>query len=415
MPTLLSINNYFYRRDGSEAVYLGHNETFAAGGWNVVPFAMQHSENPGSPWSSYFVEEIEFGSAYTFGQKLRRLPKIVYSLEARGKLRSLLTRVRPDICHCHTIYHHLTPSILRPLKQFGVQVVMTLHDLKIACPAYHMFNNGRPCEQCKGGRLHNVIMNRCVKSSLAFSAIVYAEALLHQQLDSYAKNVDRFIVPSQFYARKLAEWGWSPERFVYVPNFVDCARIEPHVEPGRGFLYFGRLSPEKGLLTLVRAAAKAGVRLMIAGTGPQRNELEQAARQAGGDVEFLGHLSGRALIAAIHRSRATVLPSEWYENGPISILESMAAGRPVIGAAIGGIPEHVSDGENGWLFGSGSVDDLARVLRAAADASDAVLTELAKAARRTAEQRFDINIYRRRIESLYLELGVAPPARKQVA
>ena len=407
MPTLLSINNYFYRRDGSEAVYLAHNDVFAGSGWNVVPFSMRHAENLSSPWSKYFVDAIEFGEHYTLIEKLRRVPKIVYSFEARKKLKALLERAAPDVAHCHSIYHHLSPSILGVLRAAGMPVVMTLHDLKLACPAYHMFNQRGPCEQCKGGRLHRVLVNRCVKGSAPLSGIVLAEALVTRLLDAYRRSVDRFVVPSRFYADKLVEWGWPRDRFVHVANFVDCAAIAPRYEPGHAFLYFGRLSPEKGLVTLVRAAARARVSLWLAGVGPQRAALEREAQIAGADVSFLGHLAGEDLYDAVRACRATVLPSEWYENGPISVLESFAAGKPVLAADIAGIPEHVEAGETGWLFASADVESLAATLRRAAEASDALLREMGRAARSAAERMFDVPIYQRRMSALYAELGVS--------
>jgi glycosyltransferase involved in cell wall biosynthesis len=212
-------------------------------------------------------------------------------------------------------------------------------------------------------------------------------------------------VPSAFYARKLIEWGWDPRRFLHVPNFVDCGALHPSYEPGRAFLYFGRLSPEKGLLTLIRAAAQARVPLRLAGTGPDRARLEHEAALTGADATFLGHLSGERLHDEVRAARATVLPSEWYENGPISVLESLAAGKPAIGAAIGGIPEHITPGVDGWLFESGSVDDLAAVLRLVAELPDTTLARMGRAARMSAEQRFDIGIYRKRIAALYADLS----------
>jgi glycosyltransferase involved in cell wall biosynthesis len=252
-----------------------------------------------------------------------------------------------------------------------------------------------------------VVLNRCVKGSAPLSGIVLAEALVTRLLDAYGRNVDRFVVPSRFYADKLVEWGWPRERFVHVANFVDCGAIAPRYEPGDAFLYFGRLSAEKGLVTLVRAAARARVPLWLAGAGPQRGALEREARVAGADVSFLGHLSGEELYGAVRACRAAVLPSEWYENGPISVLESFAAGKPVIATNIAGIPEHVEAGETGWLFASADVEALAATLRRAADAPDALLRGMGRAARSAAERLFDVPVYKRHMSALYAELGVS--------
>lgn len=401
MPTLLSVNSYYYRRDGSEVVFLEHNRLFKEAGWTVVPFAMQHPENLSTEWGKYFVTEVEFGNDYSLLDKLVRIPKVIYSLEARRQIALLIDRTRPDICHCHSIYHHLSPSILGSLRDAGIPTVMTLHDLKIACPAYHMANGGGICEQCKGGQLHNVLVNRCIKGSALLSALLMGEAILHSVLGSYSAGVNVFVAPSRFYIDKLVEWGWPREKFVHVPNSVDVAHLEPVYAPGSHFLYFGRLSPEKGLTTLVRAAARSGVSVHLAGHGPQMEELQREVRRLNAPVDFLGRLGGEELVAAIGASRSTVLASEWYENAPMSILESYALGKPVIAARIGGIPELVAENLTGWLFESGSVNQLADTLRLVALMPGSTIEQFGRAARRLAEQEYSGNLYRQRIGDLY--------------
>src|ERR1700736_4129847 len=157
MPRLLSINNYYYPRGGSEAVFFGHNRMLEELGWDVVPFSMRHASNLASPWSEYFVDDIEMQGDYSLVQKLTRLPKVIYSFEARRRLDQLVARVPPDVAHAHNIYHHISPSILGLLQRRGIPTVLTLHDLKIACPAYNMLARDGICERCRGGRLYNVV------------------------------------------------------------------------------------------------------------------------------------------------------------------------------------------------------------------------------------------------------------------
>jgi glycosyltransferase involved in cell wall biosynthesis len=407
MATLLSVNSYYYRRDGSEAVFFEHNRAYEQAGWNVVPFAMQHPDNFPTPWAEYFVTEVEFGRHYSFAEKVRRIPNVIYSFEARRNIGRLIDRVRPDLCHCHTVYHHLSPSIFGVLRRVGIPTVMTLHDLKIACPAYHMMNHGSVCERCKGGRLHNVLAHRCIKGSYSLSGVVMVEAMLHSLLRSYEDGIDVFISPSRFYIDKLVEWGWPRAGFEHIPNPVDVDQCRPSFPPGSAILYFGRLSPEKGLMTLIRAAAVAGVPVQIAGRGPQREELEGEAARLGAPVVFLGYLEGQALADAIAGCRATVLASEWYENAPMSLLESYAAGRPVIGAQIGGIPELIHDGVTGWLFKSGSVEELALRLRQVADANPSDVEAAGRAAHALICAEYSSARYQERMNALYSRLGVA--------
>jgi glycosyltransferase involved in cell wall biosynthesis len=285
---------------------------------------------------------------------------------------------------------------------------MTLHDLKIACPAYSMLTHDGICERCRDGRLHQVVTNRCMKGSVLLSALVMAESYLHRRLGSYA-SVDRFLVPSRFYLEKLVEWGFARERFEYVPNCVDAQTFAPRYEPGRRFVYFGRLSREKGLATLVTAAARAGVPLDLVGTGPQAKELQALAAARGADVRFLGFLAGAELHAVIGAARAVVLPSEWYENAPLSVLEAAALGKPLIVARIGGLPELVAHGESGWIFESRASEELAALLRTVADLDDRTVEAAGVEARRRVETGLSPRRYLNDIRTVYGHLGVTWP------
>jgi glycosyltransferase involved in cell wall biosynthesis len=407
MSTLIAINNYYYHRGGSEAIFFEHNRMLEALGWNVVPFAMHHERNLPTPWSEYFVDDLEINGSYSVIEKLSRLPKVLYSFEARKRLGKLLDRVQPDIVHAHNIYHHISPSILGLLKSRGVPTVLTLHDLKIACPAYSMLAPDGVCERCKGGKLYNVVLNKCIGNSTAMSAVIMLEAVLHKMLGSYRRCVDCFIVPSRFFIDKFTEWGMPRSLFRHVPNFVDISRYTPSYESGRPFLYFGRIVRQKGLATLLRAAAQARAPLLIAGTGPDLDAMQALAAQLQCDATFLGHLGGEELRQAIQSARAVVLPSESYENAPVSVLEAYAMGKPVIGARIGGIPELIRENETGIGFASGDVQSLVTALRDLSDRTDSQLIEMGRAGRQWVEQEFTVARYQQRILSAYGDLGVS--------
>jgi glycosyltransferase involved in cell wall biosynthesis len=366
---------------------------------------MRHPRNLPSPWSGYFVDEIEFGGDYSFAQKLVRLPKVIYSMEARARLGQLIDTIRPDICHAHNVYHHLSPSILGLLKARGIPTVMTLHDLKLACPAYNMLASDGVCERCRGGKLHNVLVHRCIKGSAALSAVVFAEAVVHRLLRTYERCVDRFIVPSQFYLDKLCEWGFDRSRFVHIPNFVDTGTYREDFTPGRSFVYVGRLSREKGIATLIEATSQSRCALTVVGTGPQREELQRLAEARGANVTFTGFLSGEELHATMRNARAMVLPSECYENAPMSILEAYALGTPCIGARIGGVPELIREGETGYCFEPGDAAGLAATMDRIASAPDQDVEQMGRRARRWVEEDFSAATYQARVLDLYRQWG----------
>jgi glycosyltransferase involved in cell wall biosynthesis len=402
MHTLLSINNYYYVRGGAEYVFLEHNKIFEQAGWNIVPFAMHHSKNMSSEWSQHFVEEIEFGEPYGPSERIRKALKAIYSTESRKNIAALIDKVRPAIAHSHNIYHHISPSILSVLKQHGIPSLMTLHDLKIACPAYRMMTHDGICERCKGGRIWNALSNRCMHDSIALSAWVTVEAFVHKLLKSYERNVDKFIVPSRFYLEKFVEWGWDREKFEHIPNFVDAKVIKEETRPGEQFLFFGRLSPEKGVDTFLRASAKAGVSSVIVGTGPLEQQLKRTAADLDADVEFTGFLSGEALFDRIRSARAVVIPSEWYENAPISVIEAFACGKPVLGADIAGIPELIHQ-NRGRVFESASIDSLAEVLTEVSDLSENEMVDMGRAARRYVVEEHSRQAYLDRCQDVYAQ------------
>jgi glycosyltransferase involved in cell wall biosynthesis len=405
--TLLSINNYYYPRGGAEAVFLRHNGMLSAAGWSVVPFCMKHEKNRLSPWTGEFVDEIELGREDDgVLSRVRKGVKAVYSIEARRKVARMLDKLTPDVCHAHNIYHHISPSILGVIHGRGVPLVMTLHDLKIACPAYTMLARDGVCERCRNGNLFQVFKQRCMKGSASLSLLVMIESYVHRFLRSYVDNVDCFTVPSRFYIDKLVEWGFDRSRFTYLPNFVDVDGYEPHFQPGRRFVYVGRLSPEKGVATLIEAVSSAGVPLDVVGTGPLEGELRRRAERCGDDVRFHGYLSGNALNDAIATARAVVVPSEWYENAPLAVLEAYALGKPVIVSAIGGLPELVADGESGWTFPAGSVEALASRLREIAELANGEVEAAGFAARQLAATEFSARRYLDGVRAIYGRLGV---------
>jgi glycosyltransferase involved in cell wall biosynthesis len=377
MTTVLLINKYYHDigpAGGVGRYLLQEEEDLNAAGWRVVPFAMRDEHARPSEWDRYFVRARDYATARLRPGALGDSLSLIWNREAARNLDALLHEVRPDVAHLHNIYHHLSPSILGVLRRHRIPAVMTLHDLRLLCPAIHMLRRGAVCERCRGGRFWEAVAGRCVKDSRAASVLAAVETAHQWQRRLYPRTVKLFLCPSAFYAAKFREWGYPAERLVHLPNFVDTSQWEPATTaaPRDTYLYFGRVSREKGLATLLRAQAlweHAGgaLRLEIAGTGPALEGLRaQAAELRLTTVSFLGGLGPVELRAALARARFSVLPSEWYENGPMAALESLAAGVPLLGTDIGGIPEMIIDGETGVIAPPRDPQGLLEGLRRAA-------------------------------------------------
>jgi len=358
---VLFANKFFFRNGGSEVVMFDEMELMRRRGVDVIEFSMNDQRNIPSRYESYFVSQKSYRHN-SRADKIRSAVSIVHSREAVAKISRLIADEKPDVLHCHNIYHQLTPSIINAASQAGVPVVLTLHDYKPVCPVYTQLSNGKICTKCSGGRFESLLKQRCAGGSLPRSALLWAEARYHALVGSYHR-VDKFICPSKF-MRDAVVGRFGADKVAHIPNGIDAAHIDASGKDEGYVLYLGRLSPEKGVETLLRAhAANASSwRLMVAGTGPLLLELQQRFPSA----EFKGHLADAELEAAIKGAAVIVVPSEWHENSPLTILEAMAYGKPIVASNIGGIPELVREGKTGLLFAPGNVsqlsDSIARLL-----------------------------------------------------
>ena len=324
-------------------------------GHQIAYFAMASPNNIPSPDADYFVPYVDLNQTRGLVNQLKLAGQIIYSLEAKRKITELLEHKKPNLAHLHNIYHQLSPSILGAIKRKKIPIVMTLHDYKLTCPVYTLMRDGKICEECKGGKYYKVVQNHCTKGSRAKSVVNMIEMYLHHTVFRVYNQVDVFISPSRFLKHQIEAMGF-PGNIVHLPNFINAAGYEPQYEPQENSLvYFGRLSEEKGVATLVEAVKGLNIPLKIIGDGPQKELLvAKCAQEKIDNVKFLGYKTGKELLEEIRRSAVVVIPSEWYENYPRSVIESFALGKPVIGANIGGIPELVNDGETGYLFEPGN-------------------------------------------------------------
>lgn len=366
---VLLINKYNFIKGGSEVYTFGLKEMLIEDGHEVIDFSMSNSKNDPSEYSKYFVDEIDY-SDNRIKSKVKNSLKLIYSKEASKKLEQLIRDTNPDIAHVNLIYHQLTPSILHTLKKYNVPVVFTSHDYKILCPNYKLYNKGL-CEKCINGSYINCFKGRCHKDSLIFSFLLTIEAYLHKYLKSY-NLVDSIICPSKFMKNKLLQSGISEEKLKYIPNFINPQYYSKSKKyrsnnKEKVILYYGRLSDEKGLMNLMKALKllKRDVKVKIIGTGPQEEELKLFIKENNiNNVEFLGFKSGDKLYTEISKSYCTIIPAIWHEVFGLTIIESFAFGKPVIGANLGGISELITNEENGFVFNDviGLVDCINKLL-----------------------------------------------------
>jgi len=368
---ILYCNKYNYPFSGTEVYLFELMELMRAEGHEVALFSMADPRGEPTSYDQHFVPHIDFKDKAGWLEKVRRAGHAIYSTDARRRMRAMIAEFRPDVAHVRNIYHHLSPSILWELMAQKIPVLYHLNDFKLLCPSYNLVSQGEACEACKGGAFRHVVTTKCYPG-VGARMMLATEAYVHRWLGTYRKCVDLFLAPSQFVRDKFVEHGWDGDQFAVLPHFQ---QIHPMREPQRDespLLYFGRLSAEKGVDDLLRSMQKIPhLRLIIAGDGPQRCELQELAAALGlSNVVFVGHVGRAERDALIARSRFTVLPSHAYETLGKTILESYAEGRAVVASDLGSRRELIDEGETGLLYRTGDVDELAEAIRALASMPD---------------------------------------------
>jgi glycosyltransferase involved in cell wall biosynthesis len=357
------VNTYHYRRGGDCTYTFDLAGLLEARGHRVIHFAMKHPDNVESEYDPYFVEHIDFGAVFGSGnpvEKLKTFFRSLYSSEARRRFRNLLDATKPDIVHLQNFRRHLTFSIVTEAKRHGLPVVFTAHDYDPVCPNALLFSGDNVCEVCHGKSYYKALGVRCKEGSLLATLSIALEGTF-VKIRRYYDQIDLIVTPSDFARAKLVEHGIRPEQVQTVHNFIDTQAYEPKYG-GRDIIYFGRLSTEKGLRTLLEAAVRTPrTRVMIAGDGPQRQDLENLRLKLGcQNVDFLGYVERARLPVMVREAMCVVMPSICFENFPYAILEAFALGKPVVASRIGGMPEMVKVGETGLLFEPGDALALSR-------------------------------------------------------
>lgn len=361
---ILLVNKFFYPRGGDCVVAMNTQRLLQSKGHDVRIYAMSYSENVDTTFNYSYASEVNFSAGIK--SKISALKRIFGKGDIIDSFKKVLHEFKPDVVHLHNIHSYLSPIVGELAHRHGARVVWTLHDYKLICPSYSCrLPDGRNCEQCITGNIA-VIKNKCMKGSTiqSFFADVEARYWNRKRLINFT---DMFIAPSRFMSLKMQQGQIPQEKLTVICNFIDPTKYDkiksaPVIDNRQqNFCYIGRLSEEKGVRTLIKAAVKAGVELKIAGGGPLLNELKEKHKKDS-NIHFLGHLSAEKTAELLMNSQASIMPSECYENNPLGVIESLCAGTPVIGANIGGIPELI-DTDSGIIYQSGNIDELAEKLK----------------------------------------------------
>lgn len=390
---ILLANKFYYPRGGDCVCTLNLEQLLQEHGHEVAVFAMQHPENLSTSWSKYFPSEINFSPGRGMFETLRRP---FGSKEVRKKFSALLDDFQPDVVHLNNIHTQLSPVIAQIAHQRGIRVVWTLHDYKLLCSRSDcLLNDIECCEKCYGSRKHT-FKYRCMKQSLSGSLIGQWEARYWSK-EKLENITDAFICPSQFMKQQMQKGGFSANKLIPLSNFMDSSKIRrTHFVKENYYCYVGRLSREKGLETLIRAANSSPHRLKIIGTGDMLPSLQ---KQAASHIEFSGRKNWEEIEEIMGKARLSIISSEWYENNPLSVIESLCLGTPVIGSQIGGIPELITPYTCCATYKPGDADSLREVIQKmfTTEFSSVESQDLAE----NAGKRFSASLYYHQLMNIY--------------
>lgn len=378
-------------------MFFGTADLLREMGHEVVFFSMEDAQNITDEKPAYIVGR---------GGRLSQMKAYFNNGKAARMIEEIIRKEKPDIAHAHLLWGGIGPSIFAVLHKHGIPIVHTVHDYRMVCPAYTFRNgHGEVCERCKGGHYMECVKGRCAKGSLVQSVLMATEMYYRNKKWHPAKELDGIIYVSKFAKDKHEELDplFARTMNTVLYNFTKVGEDFPSVEKDGGYyLYYGRLSHEKGIATLVDAFSEhPELKLKVVGTGPKEDELRQKNYP---NVEFLGYKTGEELYNFVRNARFVCVPSEWYENNPMTIVEAYSMGVPVIGARIGGIPEIVDEGKTGFLFESGNVESLEKAVVQSLAVGAEEYGAMKKNALAFAKDHFDSEKYKERLISFYSQV-----------
>lgn len=398
---IIQANKYYYLRGGAEQYMLELSKWLTRMGHEIIPFAMKHPENLPTPFEKYFPSEVQTEHVSMNLRGLHTLGRMFYSLEARRKLATLIVDTKPDVCHIHNIYTQISPSILHTLADRRVPTVMTVHDHHLISPQYNLWAEGAGKNYRDVGIIGGTV-SKFHKGSIAASFAQVAAFKFHRRMKLYERFVDLFLCPSNYMKQQMLLGGFPEKKLRVLPYGVDPNATQPNYTHKKYALFVGRLSEEKGIETIISLAKiLPDITFKIVGRGPAMAMLHRAGDKCS-NLEFVGFRMGDELKELYANATVVLLPSRVHEVFPLITLEAMSVGKPVIASRVGGLPEIIDDGINGFLVPPldlhGWTEAVMRVFY-----DDDLQQRLSRGARESIEKRFSLDDHHRKLMMYYEE------------
>lgn len=367
---VLLAHNYYQTSGGEDQVFHTEAELLSSRGHEVVTYT-EHNDRVIS-MSRISVAASAFWNIGSYRQ-----------------VKNILHKHKYHIVHFHNLLPLLSPSALHATYSARVPVVMTLHNYRLLCVNALFYRNNNACELCLRYRLKwPGIKNACYRGSVAASAVTALSYYTHSLLGTWNDKVDIYIALTEFAREKHILAGFPEDRVIVKPNFV-YPDFGAGSHKGRYALYVGRLSPEKGVDTLLSAWIQQNIQvpLVVIGDGPYRVKLERAAAKSEW-INYLGRLPHEEVIKHMKQARFLIFPSEWYEGFPMTIAESYTAGLPVVASNMGAMSTLIHHGRTGLLFEPKDTTDLAAAVDAIMHLDDNKILSMQKEARGEYEEKY---------------------------
>lgn len=401
---ILQINKFFYRRGGAETVFFDTINGWRERGHEVVEFSMSHPRNLTSEFKAYFASQLP---ELLYEKKIigqwKIFKRLFYSKEIANKLTALILATEPQVAHLHNVYHHLSAATFTTLFKNKIPTVLTLHDVFPLCPNHSLLNGQTIGDDVFKNKLYNCARYKCVNDQFWPSLAGTLEAYYYRYKKIWDK-LNLFICPSEFMKNKMVEYGFPINKMRVIKNPFT---VKEEVKSlGAAVVYLGRLHYEKGIREFMHAARELrNYPIIIAGTGPEEEWIDKYIEQYSlTQIKRVGWMDGKKKEQFLNSARVVVVPSLFYENCSLAILEALSCGRLVVATDRGGNSEIIIDGQTGFLSRAEDPQDLVRGIKQAMQLPAGEAEKMVNQGRELVKNNHNPEKYFSELEKVYSEI-----------